>query len=697
MDSPAAAAHPPAELVVLNGRLKGSRRALLGPLTLLGQDDACDIILHLDGIAPFHVALVTSPAGPILRDLVQDGSVLLNNHEVDNRLLHDGDVLVVGPFEFQVAVAVPCAALDEGLRIQVAAVAAEQMRLTELEGQLDRKRTEQETQERQLAAHLEEKHARLEALQHQVKAERDQWRAQRQTEEEQLATLRMQLAVEREQFDATLRQSKRELLAREESLANADRRLGIEIEALERQRAELVQERAAIERMRLHFNTEAELTKGRLHEERESLALAQQQWEVCLHEEEQHRSRQTRELDERTAELTAWRADLAAERVQWRREIAALKKEAAGLEARIQNQRARLTSRAPELPGGPTLFVPEASPVTAPLAPAELRDLIATLDDQRQHLAEQWVRLAQQQERWEADRAVVVRDLEGTSSRLADRELAVQARELAVTSAEEAIARMQAVLDDRLTWLAGFESRLRVQALDLDVERGRFAAEAALRDQIAVEQVAQAEAALLHERARARRAVRRLGLVRREFATLHGHYAELWRHQQEARRGVVLAQQEITRRRLGLEKFRQDTLTRVPNAAAAERRLERLDVELRGHWAREEADLKVEWQALDREREQLNNLAAGALARLAAGATALRRCEAARTRRAARRAERDRHLAAESARWQRLEAERRIAEQRADALQAELDQVARTLLGESEPTPEMVAVESRAA
>src|SRR5262245_51974265 len=97
------AARPVAELIVQTGRLKGSRRALTVPVTLLGRDPNCDVCLNFDGISPLEAALVDTPAGPVLRELGEEGGVLVNGESADNRVLHDGDLLAIGPFQFQLS------------------------------------------------------------------------------------------------------------------------------------------------------------------------------------------------------------------------------------------------------------------------------------------------------------------------------------------------------------------------------------------------------------------------------------------------------------------------------------------------------------------------------------------------------------------------------------------------------------------
>src|SRR5436190_2229938 len=86
---------------------------------------------------------------------------------VRNDHLADGDAVEIGPFQFTVSLATPrtaemasAAAITlgrehEALRIQAAAVAAQQAGLLEEEGRLEQRATTLQLQETQLASHLQ--------------------------------------------------------------------------------------------------------------------------------------------------------------------------------------------------------------------------------------------------------------------------------------------------------------------------------------------------------------------------------------------------------------------------------------------------------------------------------------------------------------------------------------------------------------
>src|SRR5205823_2775474 len=94
----------------------------------------CDIRAEAQTVRPLHCLLAPGPDGVALRALHADG-VKVNDRPATTAVLRDGDTLDVGPCQFRVrwpSPQTPDPAL-EPLRIQVAAVAAQQAALTEQE------------------------------------------------------------------------------------------------------------------------------------------------------------------------------------------------------------------------------------------------------------------------------------------------------------------------------------------------------------------------------------------------------------------------------------------------------------------------------------------------------------------------------------------------------------------------------------
>src|SRR4051794_13586670 len=178
---------PPAagELVVHNGRLTGTRRPLSGTLTFVGRGEGCDVRLNVDGVSPLHCVLAHGADGLVVRDCQSEAGTFVNGERVASRAIHHGDVLGVGPFQFRVWLPAagtaqaaqppppePTPGDKEALRIQTAAVAAQQAALDEEEDRLQQRRAGLEQQEGQLAAHLEERRRQLGQLREQARAAR---------------------------------------------------------------------------------------------------------------------------------------------------------------------------------------------------------------------------------------------------------------------------------------------------------------------------------------------------------------------------------------------------------------------------------------------------------------------------------------------------------------------------------------------
>ena len=176
-------------LVVLNGRLKGARRPLTGPMTLIGQAQGCEVRLNVQGVKPYHCAIIQSVEGYLLRDLAGEETTFLNGKAVLQQVLRSGDRIEVGPFQFQIdcpdslqaenvrKVSQALRAERDALRIQAAAMAAQYAGLTEEEIRLEQRRLALQRQEEQLAGRLEERHRELREQEENLRREQDAFTA----------------------------------------------------------------------------------------------------------------------------------------------------------------------------------------------------------------------------------------------------------------------------------------------------------------------------------------------------------------------------------------------------------------------------------------------------------------------------------------------------------------------------------------
>src|SRR5437867_12225877 len=89
------------ELVVLSGKLTGTRWPLQAPAVVLGQKEGCDYRLDDTDVGPVHAVLLRTPGGAVLRDLYSDGGSYVNGESVAQATLHEGDLIALGSCQFE--------------------------------------------------------------------------------------------------------------------------------------------------------------------------------------------------------------------------------------------------------------------------------------------------------------------------------------------------------------------------------------------------------------------------------------------------------------------------------------------------------------------------------------------------------------------------------------------------------------------
>lgn len=664
MDGSSALPPPPApagELVAQNGRLAGARRLLSDPLTLIGQAAACDVRLNVDSVAPFQCAILQGPAGPVLREVAPVPLTRVNGHPVTAARLQNGDVLDVGGFQFRVELqAPPTAELPtagavlaeqdtEALRVQAAAVAAQQAALTDLEARLEQRATALERQETQLAAHLAQQQQEIDEQREKLARDREAADAERAALARERGTLereQAQLAPKRER----LRKLRRRLFARYRRAAGqGDKEVARrEAEATERV-LQAERERAKVRAWFEKATGELELWKRQLEEQAQALALDQQRWDAALNEERAEQQRREQALAGAAHEVHAARQALAGEQKQWAEYHAWLAQETKGLEARIAAQRQRLETLERQVaalpPAGPAVrFIDSAdAPATRPPSdpqqwPDRLREVYCFLSDQRAQLIEQWRKLLEVQQAWQAERDAAQAELERSAAALEAREGRLAQDERAAEAKQADLAQRAQTLEQRRWSLEGWHARLQMQEVAWRTQRDEAENKLSAREQQLDQRRRQYD--VVHDR---RNLLRQGELARlRAALTRHDearrHYTDLWRTlDQQARAGDV------------------------PKADAASRHLaaalQRLD-ELAGALTRCEADLAERHQLCRQEAEELT-------ARRAAGEAEVER------------AQQD----VRQARAQQALAERQLRQ-----LREELERLAREMFEEGGPT-----------
>lgn len=732
-----------AELIVQNGRLSGTRKALTAPIITIGRAESCDLRLNVESVHSCHCVLASGPTGPSLRNLQVDNGTLVNGQPVIQCDLREGDQLSIGPFQFQVHLAGQRATAGgeslerekQALRIQAAAVAAQQAALTEEEIRLQQRREALQHQEQQLAAHLEEKRQRLVRLRDEAREAHAALQQVRTAYEERVAQIMDDLAQSRRELangQNKLQTERRHLLdlrrrlkrrfhrhwlSERATMQHREAELAKQQRVLKTQTEQLQQEKASLMQAQLRFNGDAELSRRNL--EADWQHLRQQQAELL---------EQTGALDERDRALAGREQELGEQRRRWETLRLQLQQEAEGLENRIANSRRKLfdleqernrlfsasypsvRDQASQDAPAATLALPKDVLPAASLLPfgsqwlqreqrlhmletelasrlGILQQAAGDLNDQRLYLAEQYERLALAKQQWQQEHEAVAMGLETIGQRLCEREDAVQHREQAVAAAERELQQRLAALAQAQRQYESGAAGFAAEQASWRGEQKRLQASLRAREDL----VAQRLTALIQLRERwDKRRQRQLCRWRTQRSTCEelGRESEAQR-QEWLRRSTLLAKEQRTlaERALALEQYRQRWISRAANPKAAEKRLERF----RRRWAALAVSAE---RALAQERKALENQAARLEARarqVQQDADEVTGLEAELSTRQAAWEQQQLQDQAEHERLRQevycLRAQRQADERQLETLREEVERLARFLLDGNEPTP----------
>jgi hypothetical protein len=524
----------------------------------------------------------------------------------------------------------------DALRIQAAAVAAQQADLTEQEAQLRQRRKALERQKEQLAAHLEDRHRQLLQLREQARQDRAALKAETEAARRQNEEVRTALNREREAVQKELQQAgkeRRRLIelrkrlkkrwhkhwqAHEAALERREQEVMERNAHLEREEEKLQREHVQLMQAQLRFNGEMELRRRQIQDEWQQLGLAQQQWEACLYQEQAERTHRLRELDRRAQELSATEQKLAQQRRAAEQLQLQLRKEAEGLETRICNRRLKLlehekqwnemASKQPTVSG-------KSEPSDAPLVvsrsrgpdvPRVLARLAGDLTDQRRHLLEQWQCLLELHETWGPERSAILAQFEAAARELVMVEQRLTEREQALEAGEaDLLLRQQALWDVRCS-LEAWQARLTARETFLDNERVMLLADVRAREAIAESQARRLEEIRQRRARRRSQEIEELRAARSQHEQMRRDYALLWQECQDRRAELVREQRELAAKALALEQFRQELLGRTADTPGADKRLERLRRRNLARIQAEERNLQRERAALRGETKRLD-------------------------------------------------------------------------------------------
>ena len=709
------AAPAPGELIVQNGRQAGASRCLQTPLTLIGRAPGCDVRLNVDTVHPYHCAILPGPAGLVLRDLGSITGTLVNNQRVSSCLLRDGDLLAIGPFVLQVrwhgqpeAVAdpVPRSGEVDALRVQAAAVAAQQAGLLEEENRLEQRKVALERQEEQLSAHLEEKRQNLVNLRDEIKREREQVLLERTGLNEERQTLLGEASRDREEAGRTLEQAKTERQrlsrlrrrlrqrwkkhwnAREKETRSRERAAERRTAEAARQCQHLEAEKAQLKEARLQLNGERELTRCELREQWQKLRQAQQDWHAEREKMAAGQALRQMDLEERARAVQEMERQLAIQRQQTQTLRSELVRETQGLETRVQNLRQAIA----ELQASGESNTSSAVPVLRVLTDEEttrvlrrLEIVAAGLADQRLALVEQWQHFLRTQQDWHAEHAEVLPELYEAAQRLEERERRLDERERGLQSEADALRQRQESLNQLRSELEAWQSRLSVEESAWGNERTALKARSERIEELARRRVARLEEVRQQWAVRRKDETTRLGRELLRCRELQRLYTALREETDRRTMDLAAEQRSLAERTLAVEQLELERVGQAEDAAAVEKRLQKIRKHLSGQYAEEERRLAERGRHLEEEAHRLSVQAQQLHQRLESAAES----EAALS---TRQTEWEHRLTREEQAREQLQEEveelrgqEKLLRQRSHDLQEELERLINALLQDAEP------------
>jgi hypothetical protein len=521
----------------------------------------------------------------------------------------------------------------EALRIQAAAVAAQQAALTEEEIKLAQRATALARQEAQLAEHLEAKRRQLAGLQEQVGAARAGLRRERsefeqhsksllaQVEEErgEAAKARQSADRDRARFAELRRRLKRRWHAhwsrQEEAFRQREKELEREWLRLAQEADRVQFDRDARREDRLRCNAEMEIDRRRLVEARAEQAHEQSEWVRRRGEEQARLLEQAKRLREQESILAEVERDLHDEKQQWEGTRLHLRKEIEGLESRalnlrqklIEQQVAMLPSR--ESPPGSTN---PPGPTAAHIAETDfdsvelLERLAGDLADQRVQLTEQFARLALIEDWWRAARSEAVAELEAITRELDQRDSSLDKRERGIEAAEADLERSWEDLADNRCQLEAWRSQLAAREKAWESDRGILLTHAKANEELTKRELAALDDLRRKWKQRRRQDTAETKKAHAEFIEARRMYASLWEDCLRRSADMDHDKRSLAEKTLTLEQYRLELIGQAEDAAAAEKQIERLRRRWSSLFHEAERNLKQAQDALHAEAERVD-------------------------------------------------------------------------------------------
>ncbi len=240
---------------------------------------------------------------------------------------------------------------------------------------------------------------------------------------------------------------------------------------------------------------------------------------------------------------------------------------------------------------------------------ADIQALAGTLNDQRHHLAEQWQRLLQVQDRWQQERDAALKDLETAIERLSQREGELLASERVVEAAHEESERRRQDLVLLRESLEGWRARLTTEEAQWQAQREALLADVDSRERLLRLRGEQLEDVHQRRNRRRQQEVVEFQAARARCEEARRQYGQLWQECEQMRAALAQQERTLSSRVLALERFRQETIAQAPDSARAESRLDRLTRRNASRLEAEVRDLATERRKLQSERISLDEQA----------------------------------------------------------------------------------------
>lgn len=633
-------------LLILTGGQRDQVLALRPGATLIGSSPKADVCLTAKGVASIHCALLQHEGKWVLRDTSRKGGTFVNGKRIDEIQVADGDLLTIGTVQAQLRLVespsrsiIPIQewhseAARRTMRIQVAALVAQQIAVHEQEHRLAQRRAVLEQQQRQLADHLEEKRAQLDKLLEETQKARKQLREERLEYERRVEEVSHSLSESQVEMlhEKKLLVEQRERLAKlrerlkqraEEHWERQQRRIE-EHEALladawqylSAKQSQLRREQEELANVCLRFNTDVEIGRRRLEYEWRTLRRRQREFAEYVETWMTH-------IREREDEVIGAERELLEAQRGWRHKLAQLRRDAANLERRIRHQRSTIAEqtrrlerlkREFELHGQRQVASPHAQvtdgrearvwPIALPIpeqhrienwlfrgdppvvASGDNREetivaiLAADLFEQRRQIADYWKQLHEVEASQRAAYQRMFARLVEILDRLRRVARALVEREEQLRAFAEELAVEKEELSSRNNELRKLQGQLQAKQIRWETERDLQAADLNSRAALLARQLEALQELRNRWDDERKQEVERFREARLAWEKAMSELESLARQKREELRRLAEDRQELAAKMLAFEEIARKQLRTAKNRERAERRIEQLKEKL---------------------------------------------------------------------------------------------------------------------